>query len=172
LTQNGYQTIYAGASLSKELESMSDNEKAESTEESEDSPGFALLVALALLLIVGTVITSLIGLLRGGTRVELASSALPAIALVLLLIQLLIGFPLERAIAESRAENAAQSQSESGPGQAFNDSMTAMLMSSIQVKTTTVFLFVLLVLAVPTLIFANSLINRYRKDVPGPTARE
>ena len=59
----------------------------------EKSLGSAPLVALALIAVIGAVVFAFIALFRGSERADMLSSVLPAAALLLLVIQLMVGFP-------------------------------------------------------------------------------
>lgn len=140
-TQSGFQLIYGGGSASEEMEAMEGDSSSSKSSSSDDSMGYAPLVALALISVIGAVAFSLIAVFRGGDQAELLSALLPAVALLLLVIQLLIGFPVKKQLIEA----------------------TSMMMN-IRVKTTPAFYLELLALGIPTLLLANSLIDKYKKE--------
>lgn len=164
VTQTGFQVIYGGASIADEMESMAGNDpSAEADFSSEDSMGFAPLVALALVAVLAASAFSVIALLRGGDKAECYSSILPAVALVALLLQMMIGFPAKKKILEAMSEETTQTESADDPFAGLGKSMAAAMMMSIRVKTTPAFYFELLALGIPTLILVNGLIDKQRK---------
>jgi len=156
-TQSGFQTIYGGASLSEGMKGLANDGASDSDEV--ESLGAAPLVALALLAVIGAAAFSAVALFRGGESARMLSTSLPAVALGLLLLQLMVGFPAKKTITSQMSE-----------GQSEMDRAAAMMMN-IQVKTLPAFYFQLLLLAVPTAMLANGLIDRHRKkDNDGPVA--
>lgn len=166
-TQSGLQVIYGGGSPSDEMEAFGEESSSEESFDSEDSMGFAPLVGLALLAVIGAVIYSSISLFQGGARAEFLSSVLPAIALGLLLMQLMIGFPVKNEIAEAMSESSSEMQTEGDEFDAIGESMATAMMMQIRVRTTSVFYLELLALGIPTLLLVNGLIDKYKKSEQG-----
>lgn len=159
-TQSGLQVIYGGASLSDEMKNLED--EAQESDDSGESAGFAPLVLLALLAVSGAAYYSYISLFKGGERAQLLSSVLPAVALVLLLFQLMIGFPVKNKMIEEMSDSSSEVQSDD-EFDALGESMAAAMMANIRVKTTPLFYLELLALGIPTLILANGMIDKYRR---------
>ena len=151
-TQSGVQIIYGGGSPAEGMES--------SESDSKNSMEKAPLVGLAFLAVIGAVLFSGIALFFGGKGAEILSSALPAAALILLLVQMKIGFPVQNEIEKSMAESRQAGGDDSS---AFGSAMGAAVMMNFRVKTLPVFYFELLALGIPTLLFANGLIDRLKK---------
>jgi hypothetical protein len=170
LTQTGFQVIYGGGSITEEMESMRFGEPgAAKKSTSEDSMGVAPLVAIALLCVIAAVALSIIALFRNNPKAERYSSILPAVALVLLLLQMMIGFPAKKKILEEMSEKPPQSESAEDPFAALGQSMAMGMMMNIRVKTTTAFYLELLALGIPTLLLLNGYIDiRRKKSESGP----
>ena len=167
VTQSGIQVVYGGGSVSEEMGAMGGDAEAKSPRDSADSMGFAPLVALALIAVLGATIYSVIALRSGGQRATTISSVLPAAALVLLLCQLMIGFPAKKKIVEAMSEGASKSKSEDDAFSGLGESMATAMMMNIRVKTTPFFYFELLALGIPTLLLANSFVDKYKKGEQG-----
>ena len=166
-TQSGIQVVYGGGSASEEMEAMGGDTKASSTPDSDESMGFAPLVALALVAVLGGTVFSAIALFRGGDRATAMSSVLPAAALALLLIQLMIGFPAKGKIIEAMSEASSETQGEGDEFAELGASMATAMMMNIRVKMTPFFYFELLALGIPTLLLANSFIDKHKKGEQG-----
>lgn len=164
MTQTGFQVIYGGASATEEMESMSFGEPgAAKKSTSEDSMGIALLVAVALLCIIGALVFSFIAFFRNSGRSEWYSSVLPAVALALLLLQIMIGFPAKKKINKEMSPKPSQSASADDPFAALGESMAMAMMVNIRVKMTAAFYLELLALGIPTLLLLNGYIDIRRK---------
>ena len=85
-TQSGFQVIYGGGTPSEEMEAMGDDDSSgDSGDDAEkESVGFSPLVGLALLCVIGGLISAIIAIFRGGERADLMASVLPTVALVLI----------------------------------------------------------------------------------------
>ncbi len=160
-TQTGLQVIYGSGSPTEEMKDAGE----ESGPGSDESMGFAPLVALALVAVVGAVAFSAVSLFSGGTRAGMLASVLPAVALVLLLVQLMIGFPVKRQIIESMSEAPGESEvSDDGFGAAMGESIAAAMMAQFRVRVTPAFDLELVALGFPTLLLVNALIDKYKKE--------
>lgn len=164
-TQSGIQVVYGGGSASEEMEAMGGKTESMPKPDSTESMGFAPLVALALLAVLGATAFSAIALFRGGERATTMSSILPAVALALLLVQLMIGFPAKKKIIEAMSEGTSEKQSEGDEFAELGASMATAMMMNIRVKTTPFFYFESLALGIPTLLLANSFIDKHKKGV-------
>jgi hypothetical protein len=156
-TQTGLQIITGQATPSEEMNDSGD--KPDSEEPLAKSP----LVAIALLTVVCGIVFSIIALFKGNKMAELMSSVLPAVALVCILLQIMVGFPVKNHLKDSLAEQSTDYSSTNDPYENFGNSMAAAMMSSIQVKIKPALYIQLFALGIPTLLLANSLIDLGRK---------
>jgi hypothetical protein len=175
-TQSGFQVIYGGGSASEEMKALGDDTKTKSASKSPDSMGISPLVGLALIAVVAAVVFSYLALFRGSEAAEKYSTFLPATALGLILLQLMIGFPAKKKIIESMSEGTSKSQKSQSPDDPFSGlgkSMATAMMMNIRVKTAPAFYLELLALGIPALLLVNSLIDKHKKkgeqDVHGNT---
>ena len=75
------------------------------------------MVALALIVVIGSVIFAFISVFQGSERSDRLSSVMAGVALLLLLIQLMVGFPAKKAMVEAIAkENSEVQTGEDEPG--------------------------------------------------------
>jgi hypothetical protein len=162
-TQSGIQVVYGGGSASAEMKSMNGESGSTSKADSDKSMGFAPLVALALLAVLGATVFSGIALFRGGETATKLSAVLPAVALGFLLVQLMIGFPAKKGIIEAMSEGSSQANAKHDDFSELESSMAQAMMMQIRVKTTPVFYLELLALGIPTLLLANGLIDKYKR---------
>jgi len=166
-TQSGIQVIYGGGSASAEMESMNGESSSTSKPDSDKSMGFAPLVALALLAVLAATAFSGIALFRGGEMATKLSAVLPAVALALLLVQLMVGFPAKEGIVEAMSEGSSETNTDDDEFSELGSSMAQAMMMQIRVKTTPIFYLELLALGIPTLLLANSLVDKYKKGEQG-----
>ncbi len=186
-TQTGFQVIIGDASPNPQMEAaFADGDEKELSRD--ESMGDAndlttkqltgdlwdhfwdrgsLLVALALIAIIGAFGFSFIAVFRDSERTERLTSVLSASALLLLLVQLVIGFPVKRLLDEDMSKKSSDSQAgDDGFGSEMEEVLGAMV--NFQVNKTPVFYLELLALGIPTLL----LLRNGRKDakpVTGPT---
>jgi hypothetical protein len=97
ITQSGFQTVTGGGLLGEDTKSMAENKK---NDEDQDGFGVALFVAVGLGCVALGLLLAFIGLLGGGPPSP-ALPALAAVALILIGLQMKLGFPMEQKIAES-----------------------------------------------------------------------
>ena len=159
-TQTGIQMIYGGASPSEGMEELWGDAETETPKNNEESLGFASLIGLALLVVLAALVFSFIALFKGDARADRLGSILPAVALVLLMIQLLIGFPAKRKILGDMSEKNRSQETAPGIFEALGESM----LPNIQAKTTPFFYIELLMLGIPTLLLFNGVVDKYKKD--------
>ena len=157
MTQSGVQVVYGGGTVSEAMK------ESKSEEKNEDSVGTAPLVGGALIAVVGAVVFSLLALFVGGKLAGSMSSLLPAVALVLLSLQLMMGFPVEKKLSESMAESSDKTQNSEDGFSAFGASMASAMIMNIRVQKTQVFYFELIALGIPTLLLLNGLIDKHKK---------
>ena len=125
--------------------------------------GFAPLVALALLAVVGAAIVSFKALRSGDERQSNFVGILCAAALALISAQMMIGFPAKKAIGKSLAE-ASEKESARDPMEGLSGGMAATMMTQIQVRHLPALYFTLVMLGLPTLVLANGLLDRMKRD--------
>lgn len=167
-TQSGFQVISGGGSVSEEMKAMGGDSSSSESLNSDESMGFAPLVALALTAVIGAVVFSFIAVFRGDGRADMLSSVLPAAALLLLLMQLMMGFPAKKQMIDSLSESSSEAQ----VGDDEFGAMTAAMVMNIRVKTTPAFYLELIALGIPTLLLANGLIDKYKKGYSKDSCRE
>jgi len=160
VTQTGLQVIYGGGSVSDDIEAMGGNSKKSN---SNDSMGFAPLVALALICVVAACVFGCLAFFKDDQRADMISMVLPAIALTLLLIQLMIGFPAKKEIFKSMNKDNPQSEKSGSEFDGLGDSMAKAMMMNISVETKTAFYIELFALGFPTLILINGFIDKQKK---------
>ena len=159
-TQTGLQVIYGGGSASDEMKAMGgDSQKSDSPE----SMGFAPLVAIALLCIIGACVFGGLSLFKGDQRADMISMILPAVALALLLIQLMMGFPAKKEILKSMSKDSPQSEKSGDEFDELGSSMAQAMMMNISVKTTTAFYIELFTLGFPTLLLINGFVDKQKR---------
>jgi len=172
MTQTGFQVIYGGASVTEEMESNwpgAPGAAKEST--SENSMGVAPLIAIAFLSVIGAVAFSFITFFHGSDKAEWYSSILPAVALALLLCQMMIGFPVKTKIIKEMSQKPPQAASADDPFAALGESMAMGMMANIRVKPTPAFYLELLALGIPTLLLLSRYIDIRRKKSEVETGR-
>lgn len=166
-TQTGFQVIYGGGSASEEMNALGDESKTKSDTKSPDSMGYSPLIGLALISVIASVWFSYLALFRGSNPAERYSAILPAIALGLILLQLMMGFPAKKKIIEAMSEGSSKSHSSKtmdDPFSGLGESMASAMMMNIRIKTTPALYLELLALGIPSLLLANSLIDKHKKQ--------
>ena len=169
MTQSGLQIVYGGGSASEEMRSSKRDPEAGASTDSGDPVGNAPLVGLALLAVAGAVLFSLVALFQGGKFAGSISSILPAVALSLLLGQLMVGFPVKNKIANAMSEAGSQSAATvddpmASLGASMGSAMGAAMMMNFKVRITPAFYLELLALGIPTLLLANGFIDKHKKE--------
>ncbi len=145
VTQSGIQTITGGASTSKEFDSMGGNK--ERANSSKDGEGKAVLALLALVLVGLALLITIMSLNTPAGQEGRAAGLCCAAALVLLIIQLSTGFPVEQSLHKELKKN------EMG---------TAVAMA-FQIKRTPWLYLELAALAIPALLALNSMVSGPRR---------
>ncbi len=150
-TQSGVQSIYAGASLSGELRGAA-NPRENPDEKANADLGYAVLVGLALVAAIGGAIVAALALFKGMTAAA-KPGMFAAAALVLILIQLAVGFPINNTLTKARSEAAKTPQD-----------MNFGAVVPISADRTFWFYAELILLAIPAGIFINSKIPNRPKS--------
>jgi len=128
-----------------------------------DSPNSAPLVGFAFLAIIAAMVCSSIAIFRNLRLFETLGFALPAVALGLLLSQLAVELPVKKSLKESIVEQSTDNASLDDPFSGMGNSSNALMMSSIQVKMSPAFYLELIVLGIPVLMLAGTLLRRVQK---------
>jgi hypothetical protein len=137
VTQSGLQATYGGASADSRFDSGSQGAQ-QSSKEAKDDLGMALPVLLALLCTLGAVVACLLTMFKGQDLGSLAEKlALAALALILL--QAILGFPLDGVADELRTEMMK------GSGEA--NELAGALAMSMKLDTSFTFWFYLTLIA-------------------------
>lgn len=168
-TQSGIQVIYGGVSPSDGMKASLDESKSNRKNESKDSLGIAPLIGLALAAVIGAIVFGFIALGRGDRHADALASILPVIALGVVLLQLMIGFPAKQKILESMSKSASKTQNGKEQFDELGKSMATAMMMNIRVNTATGFYLELLALGIPSLIWANGMIDCYRNKKTTPS---
>ena len=160
-TQSGVQIIYGGGSPSQEMKDM--GEKDQDGGSDSESMGYAPLVGLAFLAVIGAVVAAFAAIRSAEPGSGNLPGVLCAVALGLIALQMSLGFPVKKKLGE---ELSAQGQAEHRAGDPLaevGESMAQAMMMQIQVRHLPSLYFMLVALGLPTLILANGLIDRMRK---------
>ena len=161
VTQSGLQIIYGSGSVSEEMKALGAEDSSPTKSfASDETMGYAPLVGVALILVIAAVIFSCLSVFKSDARADKISLILPTIALGLLLIQLIIGFPAKNSILEAMSKGTSDSQSSSDE---FANSMASAMIMNIKVKTTPFFYLELFALGIPTLLLVNGFIDKRKK---------
>ena len=168
VTQTGIQTIYGGGSPSKEMQAFMDEESQtkSSGDNSDESMGFAPLIALALLAVIGAVFLSFIALRSEEPILTTLVGILCAIALVLISAQMVIGFPAKTSLGKAMGESA-RTEASASPMDDFGSGMATAMMMNFQVRHLPSLYITLVMLGFPTLILANGLLDKLKKPSSG-----
>lgn len=163
-TQTGMQTIYGGhtqapgeSPLSVTLE-----ERRKGSEPGEEM-GHAPLVALALIVVVAAAMASFVL----GQRSQVVGM-LCAIALALIALQMMIGFPVKKRLAEQMAQTMTFPGRLMGPDHQMDETerkMTEDMMETLEIRHLPALYFELILLGVPTLLLASGWIEKMKKRV-------
>ncbi len=143
ITQSGIQTITGGASLSSELKAAGEKQGGP---KSKDTGGMALFVLAALLCVGIALFLAFTGISSTSASPDGAGKFCAA-ALVLIVIQMIAGFPVEKSLREEMKKN---------------NSGAALALSPFQIKHTPWLYLELVALAIPALAFVNRAVDRSR----------
>lgn len=164
-TQTGIQTIYGGGSPAQDMEAFEKENKMKRGGGSDDeSMGSAPLVALAFLTVAGAVVAAFLAIQFTGESKHNFTGILCAVALGLLALQMMIGFPVKRSLGGQVAAQSKTEQRTDEPFEGFGEGMAQAMMVQIQIRHLPALYIELVLLGLPTLILANGLIDRLRKD--------
>jgi len=163
-TQTGIQTIYGGGTPAPELETFAKEQGKDKTrgKPGDDSVGYSPLVALALLAVIGAVAASFMAIRSDDGQRGNTAGILCAVALALLVVQMMVGFPAKKNIGKSMAESSERGNRGHPTGEPDFGLATAMMMD-IQVRYLPALYIELIMLGLPALILANGLIDKLKK---------
>ena len=163
-TQTGMQIIHGGVSPAQDADAFEKERSGRRGGGSDDdSIGSAPLVALAFLAVAGAVVVAFFTLCSNQDPSRNLTGILCAVALGLLALQMMIGFPVKKNLGE---ELKAQSKTErrmEEPFKEFGDSMAQAMLMQIQIRNLPALYIELVLLGLPTLILANGLIDRMKR---------
>jgi len=162
-TQTGFQTVCGASTPAPEMKAQLEQMRALSSKSASPMPesmGISLLSGGALLAIACGLIFSFVSL-RDGRR-SLAPGLLAAIALVLLVTQMMIEFPAKGVLEKSLLAPAGE-RTRNDPS-AGGDAALAAATMRVEVIYQHALYIELALLGIPTLILVNSLLDRLRKN--------
>ncbi len=160
-TQSGFQIITGEGTVSKELDRTSRiGGRTRGSSSKDDSMGVSFLLGIALLAVAGALVVSIL-IFKGTSGIHPdAAGILCATALVIIVIQMAVGFPVMQKMSEDAPRDSGR-QSANDPLGAAGAEMAA---SMFQVRTLPGFYLELLALGIPTLILGNSLLDKIKKQ--------
>lgn len=169
-TQSGIQTIYGGATPTRDLKEFSNSvpssksaKETVSEMKKKESIDPSILAGIALLAVIGAVVLAFRHFIS--SKKSDAVGILCAVALIVLIIQMMADFPIRSGLAEAMAQDSGSARSNDSFANAGNE-MAKMLLLQIQIKYRPAFYLELLALGIPTLILANSLLDKLKKREP------
>lgn len=163
-TQTGIQTISGGASPVQDAEAFERERKIKRSGGAEDdSMGAAPLVGLALLAVIGAVVLAFMRLCSARETGNHLVGMLCAVALALLALQMMIGFPVKKNLGERMAAQDRTERRANEPISELGDGMAQAMMMQIQIRHLPALYIELIMLGLPTLILANGLIDRMKR---------
>ncbi len=160
VTQTGLQTVYGGVSESKELKELSAAPPDANQKREKGSTKAGILTGIALAATLAGCAFAFTAFIHG--KRSLRPPALCAIALLCLVIQSMMDFPIRRDLAEQMSNPPPQA----GAGDPFGrmgQEMGKAVLAQIQVRYLPAFYLELLALGIPTLLLANGLLDRLKK---------
>jgi hypothetical protein len=154
-TQTGIQTIYGGGSPAQDMEAFEKEGRDRRTGRSNDKSMGSPLVALALLAVIGAVVAAFLAIRSAGESRSNLTGILCAVALALLALQMMIGFPVKKNLNEQVAGQSKTEQRAEGPLGGFGEGMAQAIMMQIQIRHLPALYIELILLGLPSLILAN-----------------
>ena len=163
VTQTGLQMLTGSGTVAGQINQGGLKVSADKKE----SLGHSYLGAAALVAILGALLMAFASLIAGRKDLDRGCSALCAVALVCLLIQVSLGFPAEKAIRDDLlkpppSEGPAVNIDLGGLGETLQKEVLA----SIRVRPIPWFYWELAALAIPTLILGNAFLDRIKAKEP------
>lgn len=175
--QSGIQAIYGGASLAPELAQMGDASQGNGPDKSEIGIAFGLGIA-CIMVLVGVVVAGIALFASKPPAIEPGIIAMSA--LILIVIQSVMGFPVDKSVAKSQEEMASKTKqvqtTDAAPAveNAMAESMGQAMGAMVQMRTkrTPWFYFELLALAIPTALIINEAANEKKKKTQEPVENQ
>ncbi len=173
-TQSGVQTIYGGcttatqeAGMTMDLGSPSRQGKA-----ARQSLDYSVLIGLAMVAVVAAVLSSFVALWSAAVQRRQTVGILCTIALALIGLQMSIGFPAKKSIARSMSSDMESSFGNRRADRIDDaaEKMNAAMMGSFEIRPLPALYLELLMLGLPTLVLANDLIDRVKRQAAGRDA--
>lgn len=158
-TQSGFQTIHGGVSPSKELgDKPRSKSRKGSVSGKDDAVGMSFFVGVAFLAVAGALVASFL-IFKGASGVHPhAPGILCAAALALIAVQMAAGFPVAAEINKDMNKEAGGNPDD----HPFAAAGAGMAAAMIQVRHLPGLYLELIILGIPTLVFANSLLDRMK----------
>ena len=163
LTQSGFQTITGKASLAGEMKQMQEQMGGGEAEQ-DDNVDMAVFVALALVAVIAAAGFALLGLQSADPSRNNVVAILCGVALALLLLQMMVGFPAERDLKEQMSEQSGT------PGDPANEMGAVMgAAMGLSVKYMFALWLELVLLAIPVVLLVNGMIDKNKRPtIPPP----
>ena len=163
-TQTGIQTIYGGGSPAQDMEAFEKEGRGRRSGVSDDdSMGSAPLVALAFLAVASAVVVAFLTLCSAKEASLNLTGILCAVALGLLALQMMAGFPVKKKLGEDMARQGKIERRGEEPFENFGEGMAQAMMMQIQIRHLPALYIELILLGIPGLILANGLIDRMKR---------
>lgn len=156
-TQTGVEAAYGGASMSDSMKGLK-SKSADKDKPDDGGPGMAPLVAAALLSTLLAVVVAAIALRRKAPSGKDLTSIFSGVALALLVVQMMIGFPA----ADVSQKNEGPKEKSSEVEESMNASMVAAM--NFRAEFTMVFYLELLALAMPVIIMLTVPARKKEED--------
>lgn len=164
VTQTGLQSIYGGASISKEFEVFANEMNADvadvDADKSKESIGIAWFAALALMIVIGATVMSFLAFRYPNKYSQNTAGLLCLLALLLVILQMVVGFPVHREISDAMAE-AVNDGVDDYPFGAMGAGMKAAM---IQVRFLPWIYLEIVALAIPASLFLNQVLDKIKKE--------
>lgn len=174
--QSGIQAVYGGMSLAPELKQMGEMSKEDGPDKTDMGMAYGLGIA-ALMVVAGTVLAGITLVSNKPPKVDPGLIAMSA--LILIVIQSVMGLPVDQSVAKSREEMTQKSKqvemtnpdgtTAPAPNPEMANAMAESMgkamgaMMQIRTKRTPWFYMELLLLAIPTCMIINQAINEKHK---------
>jgi len=128
-SQSGVQATYGGGSLSPQFEKMLEKSAEDKDEnkggKEQNSLGVAVFVALALFVVIAAFVISLL-IFRGAAFNPLLAPMAGGVAIILIGLQMMLGFPVETKIAEDMSSKNQGAQDEGNSFAEMGEMVSAM----------------------------------------------
>lgn len=154
ITQSGVQSVYGGGSLSDELEAMA--KKNGGSEDSQESMGIALMVGIGFLATLVAVGIGVLAYREPNKYPEHTVAVLSGVALLCILIQMSVGFPIKKEMYEKMGGKEQKEQADNP----FSDMGEMMGAMSINIEYTNAFYLCMIALGIPVGVQGKRLLDK------------